>query len=288
MENEQINIFQVDSDIVKKTFHEEDNFLIEFDLEADNDFCAIYFASNHIYYPNDLATFSNNIVKQNRFEWVNQKMQNVHKHIFVRDIKKQWYLDGINGVLSSPNKMLEFFRIETKGYRLITIGSSAGGYAAVLFGQSLNADRIYSFNAQFELFSLLKSSNKIIDPLIFKYQNNKNLIPYYDLINFIQNPSNIYYFTSEYSKWDKDQIEHIKSIGIKTIFFKTNHHGIPFPKNLMPIVLNYSKNELNKLVGKRINPILFSIDKVGLLNTSVYLSRAIFNKIKKSIIDFRK
>jgi hypothetical protein len=37
------------------------------------------------------------------------------KHIFLRDVFKQWYLAGINPTVSSPEKLVEFLRQETVG-----------------------------------------------------------------------------------------------------------------------------------------------------------------------------
>jgi len=47
-------------------------------------------------------------------------------------------------------------REESKRYSVITLGSSADGFAAVLYGQLLDAEIIYSFNGQFENNPLLK------------------------------------------------------------------------------------------------------------------------------------
>lgn len=39
----------------------------------------------------------------------------------------------------------------TQGYKVVTVGSSAGGFMAILFGCLLNAEAIYAFSPQISL-----------------------------------------------------------------------------------------------------------------------------------------
>lgn len=92
------NIFQIDSKCVIEAF-KEDNYSIEYAEEIDlieNDLCVIYFSSNEIYYPNTLESFEYSILKNDKYEWKQNKFSNAKKHIFLRDLHKQWYLSGIN------------------------------------------------------------------------------------------------------------------------------------------------------------------------------------------------
>ena len=160
--------FQVDSETVKKVYQDQDNYLIEYSEEVPKKYCIIYFSSNDIYYPNTENAFIEQLLGKNRFEWYKTRINYGHKHIFIRDIQKQWYLGGINSRIDTPEKLIAFLKNETKGYLVIAIGSSAGGFASIIYGQLLNAERIYSFNGQFEIRSILNSSTETIDPLIFR------------------------------------------------------------------------------------------------------------------------
>jgi hypothetical protein len=162
----------------------------------------------------------------------------------------------------------------------MTIGSSAGGYAAVLFGSLLLAKRVYTFNGQFELDSLLLTSNRKIDPLLFRNAGSA-LSRYYDLRNFISNKIAIYYFSSLGSAWDNQQYKHIIDIpSMRPILFKTAHHGVPFVKSALPVVINLESEALEKLVGKKFNSLLFSIRMAGLIETLTSLYKQILNKLK--------
>lgn len=267
MEIKESYVFQADSEAVNSVYTHDPNYLIEYDPQAPPDTCALYFSSHNIYYPNEEVVFTRDVVARNRFEWYGTRLPNIHKHVFLRDIKKQWYLTGINATVDSPGALEDFLRRETKGFRVTAIGSSAGGYAAVVYGQLLRAGRIYSFNGQFEFHSLLRKSSEAVDPLVFRNTGNKVLEPYYDARNFLTDPDKVYYFHSRKSQWDKEQLEHIADCGIHVIPFNVKNHGIPFLKNNLPAVLEMSETQLKALTGRNHAPLLFSIRSIGLLPT---------------------
>lgn len=283
-------VFQVDSAIVQSAYSELQNYLIEYsEIESETDkYCIIYFSSNDLYYPNNEATFAAQILNKNRFEWYNCRICKGSKHIFIRDIFKQWYLKGINNDINSIEKLLEFLKKETAGYRVITLGSSSGGYAAVLFGSALNAEMVYSFNGQFMLSDLLSSTSKkksseLLDPVIYREQHNPLINRYYSLRDHIQHAERIYYFYSLQSDWDMDQFAHISDKSLQFIPFKTSHHGVPFLKTNLPQVLNQPAMELHKYKGKINYPLLFSIRIDGLLPTIKNLVTILWDFAKRKI-----
>lgn len=279
-------VFQCDSDIVKQIYTKQNNYLIEYENNCPTkEYCTIYFSSNNIYFPNTECVFREKIVERNFYEWYHLRTHQSHKHIFIRDIQKQWYIEGINGQMNTPEKLLSFLREETKGYKIICLGSSAGGYAAVLFGSMLNADRILSFNGQFEIQSLLASSKEEINPLLFR-NKDKEVRQYFDIIPHINTQIPIFYFFSSKSQWDKKQQEHISDIKeIIRIKFNSSHHGIPFLKCCLPKVLNFTETELRKLTLKAHHPLYFSIHIVGIFKAiqGIY-NQIIVSKIKNKMI----
>jgi hypothetical protein len=267
MEIKESYVFQTDSEIVNSVYSEKDNYLIELNPKATENYCVLYFSSNDLYFPNTELAFQEQLINKNRFEWYGNRVRFASKHIFIRDIQKQWYLNGVNKRLDTPQKLHAFLEEETKGYKVIALGSSAGGFAAITYGQLLHADRIYSFNGQFEVLSLLKKSKESTDPVIFRNQNNPTLLPFFNTVNFITNPSSIYYFRSTQSVWDIEQNAHVMALGINRISFTSSNHGLPFLKSNLPVVLNMSKSELDALTGKFYHPLFFSLKTVGLLKT---------------------
>lgn len=261
-------IFQIDSDIVKKTYHDSDNFLrIEKETDSTEKYCAIYFSSNDIYYPNTEDIFTKRIVEKNFFEWYNQRLDKAQKHIYLRDIFKQYYLTGINSRINSPEKLLSFLQEETKGYKIVTIGSSAGGYAAALYGSLLGADYVLCFNGRSEMYSKFKISDALTDPLLYRFKGT-SLEKYYDLNNFLNDETPIFFFYSCKSNIDTVSYQHIRDCrNVNVITFSTSHHGIPFLKCNLPKVINLSKEKLNKLSGRTFHPLSFSIRTVGPIKT---------------------
>jgi len=71
--------------------------------------------------------------------------------IFVRDIEQCWYLTGYNGKNSHNDFYTDIKKIINDNFKkskIITIGQSAGGFGALLFGTLLNADKIITFVPQ--------------------------------------------------------------------------------------------------------------------------------------------
>ncbi|SOD98305.1 hypothetical protein [Spirosoma fluviale] len=261
-------IFQTDSELVIDEYNNNLNYTIEYNHKVRKEYCILYFSSNNIYYPNNEAEFIKSIIENNKFELYKNRIAKGHKHIFFRDIKKQWYLTGINNDINDPIKLLEFIRNETLGYKNIFVGSSAGGFISVILGQQLNAERIYSFNGQFEIMTLAKKINAPYkNPILSESLTNFKLLPFYDTKNFITNPETIYYFHSSKSSWDIEQYKHISNLKINLISFKTSNHGIPFLKNNLNVIINLTPNKLKNLVGRDFHPLLFSLRVVGLKKT---------------------
>ena len=264
--------FQCDSDAVQAVYKNDPNFIIETDPAQDSNYCIIYFSSNDVYFPNTEVAFKEQLLKKNRFEWYGNRISYGKKHIFIRDIQKQWYLTGINGAIDNPERLLSFLREQTTGFDVITVGASAGGFAAVLYGQQLQARQIFSFNGQFEIRSLLHKSSAEKDPIIFRKRNDKFLAPYYDSTTFITSPESIYYFRSTRFPWDIEQNAYAKSLNINRISFSTSNHGIPFLRSNLKAVLNLSKSELANYRDKTFHPIIFSLKMVGLPKTAAGLT----------------
>lgn len=267
-------VFQTDSEIVNQVYQSQDNYLIEFDTKGDKEWCVVYFCSNDIYYPNKEEIFHKRIIEKNFFEWYHSRINIASKHIFIRDIFKQWYLAGINKDIDTPEKMIDFLKNETEGYKVITIGSSAGGYAATLYGSLLKAEYVLAFNARFEIYSVLKRSTEAINPLAFRLKEKRKNV--FDLNHFINKSTKYFYFFSKKSPLDIIQKNHIKkSDNIYTITFNTKHHGIPFLKVALPKVINLNPFQLEKFSHSIHSPIIFTIKMVGIKATLIGLYKQI-------------
>ena len=71
--------------------------------------------------------------------------------IFMRDVQKVWYQRGLPGVATDIDGIASFLaekREEVGASRVVLVGNSMGGYAAVVLGILLDADRVLAFAPQ--------------------------------------------------------------------------------------------------------------------------------------------
>ena len=112
---------------------------------GNSDRCYIFCASNDLFYPDEREVFRKVIIEKDRFEWSrisssDQIVKNAGRVILIRDIFKQWYVTGINSRINTMDKLIEHLRKLCKGYKVVTVGSSAGGYAAAVIAAMLNGE----------------------------------------------------------------------------------------------------------------------------------------------------
>lgn len=287
MELKENFIFQIDSELVRTCFSSNNHYYIEYnnDISSNKYLCVIYFSSNEIYYPNNERIFKRSIIDRNKYEWKKTKYPNAYKHIFIRDIQKQWYVEGVNNNINSPSKLLDFLRKETKGFKTYTIGSSAGGFAAIYYGCLLESERIYAFNPQFNIFYILNNCDINKNPLLFKHQNK--LLDYYRLDTVLKDcKSNIFYFQSCKSKIDIIQYSLLEYKNkITKIEFKTSNHGFPFLRHNIIDIFLLTEEEIINMSKNKISPLLFSITQKGLVKTIHFTIKSIIFRLKKKMYD---
>ena len=76
--------------------------------------------------------------------------QNIDK-LFLRDINCRYYMTGLKSTTNSLEETLTLIReiINKKEYKkIIALGCSAGGFAAILYGHLLNFDKVLAFSPQ--------------------------------------------------------------------------------------------------------------------------------------------
>ncbi|WP_282054678.1 hypothetical protein [Maribacter luteus] len=291
MEIEKKQIFQIDDPAVKKVYREADNYKVKFHTgpDVEQDLCVLYFSSNELYYPNTAKAFENSILIKDKFEWQRNFLRRAHKHIFIRDIQKQWYIEGISEKANSPEKLLNLLKQLTKGFRVYAMGSSAGGFAALLYGSLLQADRVYAFNAQLNLNLVVEGSTPFVDPILFKYKDQERS-KYFIIENFLDQERDCFYFQSSKSVIDIKQYNALKNKNLLIrILFKTSNHGFPFLRHNLMYVLGLSKGELLDLASKTYHPIVFAASIEGWLKTIRVVVMAVVNRLKKKLkqkIDF--
>lgn len=262
---------------------EKKNYLIEYDKESDNSTCAIYFSSHGVYYPETLNEFKKIIVEKNYFEWYGTRVPNCKKHIFVRDIIKQFYVEGINTEINTLEKLIVFLKKETVGYNVICVGSSSGGYAAALIGAILGAKIVFCYSGKFSLRSdfAYKTKEKLLyhenDELYNKYYES------YDYINKGRTPI-IYIYPS---KSVEDLVQREFVIGNRNVIHfpvEGKNHGVCLYPEVLPLFMNLSIDSIIKLSAyKNRKPISIGSKLIGARIIFVAI-RFYITKIKRKVL----
>ncbi len=150
----------------------------------------------------------------------------IHKNIniiFVKDFKQCWYQKGLLGKTSDIESSIEYLKniIPKTTEKLVTLGASAGGYAAIRFGIALNADRIIAFSPQTlideetaRVFSKSCLRNMIFDNIDLDL---KKILDKYNPEVKVE----VYY--AVYNNRDKTNVNNIKDY-VKEFSYETDTH----------------------------------------------------------------
>lgn len=237
--------------LVKNEYCSNCNYRIEYS-DSKQSCVAVYFSSNGIFFPNDVETFTKNIIRDNRYEFWQNKIERAKKHIFVRDLYKSWYLLGISSQTPSVESLCEFLRKEVEGYKeIIMVGISSGGYAAILFGSMLKATTILAFSAQWSLYEEEEDIDKIIENKKVDVDIS-SLQKYYNLVE-LGNYSQVFYFCPVLSGEDKIQLGYAEQAqNIHIVRLAESGHGLAIPLEALQYVLKTSNRKLIELSGERV------------------------------------
>ena len=113
------------------------------------------------------------------------------KKLFLRDPLRAWYQRGLPGVGDSVEAVARYLQDLVAAHpvdRIVTVGASAGGFAAILFGNLLGADEVHAFSPQ--TFIDATNRRRIADErwpeqIAALHQTLSETGPYYDLRNLL-------------------------------------------------------------------------------------------------------
>lgn len=265
---EEFDIWDTGNEIVLRAY-QGDNYQC-IDTGVKSDFCYIFFSSNGLYYPNTKRVFEEQILEKDRYEWkwvVNRSQvpQCAGRIIYIRDIYKEWYSKGINSRINTIDKLLDLLTELTMGWKVVTVGSSAGGYMAVLSAIKLEAEYCLNFSGQYCISSELQN-------------------PYYDLTKILTGyRGHIFYFCPFKCEADRKDYQRVQNIEcVKTFLFNDTKHASTMFTGNMSYIIGRSEADLFALYrknrGKEINKIIFLLQTVPV--------KAVFSIMWKEIKGF--
>ena len=277
---------QFDIPEMLKVYSREDNYeVVDFD-NRDNR-CFIFFSSHGLYYPNTPETFHQAVVENDRYEWRRNMPSFVRRVILVRDVTKQWYLDGISAHTNTIELLMSVLRQETAGMKVVCVGSSAGGYAAVLFGCLLNASHVFSFSGQFSLLPYLWSAeDRALNPTLVRYESIAAYRKYFSLRPFLaETAPSVFYFYPARCREDVVQRKFAEGLDCVHAFAidRDGHGATILQQNFMPLFA-MSVDRLESLhescAGKVLSAREFSVKACG--RTLTY--RALFKSRMRRLL----
>jgi hypothetical protein len=227
--------------------------------------CFIFFSSHDLYYPNTSSAFRLAVVDANRFEWRRNIPRCAQKVIFLRDVRKQWYLEGISSGLNTIERVADFLDAETGGCEVVCVGSSAGGYAAALFGCLLNASCVFTFSGQYSLRCVLSDDQeRLLNPTVTKYRDSPAHTKYYDIAGLVaESATPVFYFYP--AKCEDDICQSKLVAGISSVYpfaFDSSHHGATcLPQNFVYLFsrsLEAMTDLSSRCKGRLLSPLEFS------------------------------
>ncbi len=151
------------------------------------------------------------------FEFSNiTKKLDVNK-IYLRDFSRTWYHSGLFGISKSIDETAFFLKRkidESGANKVVVLGNSMGGYAAILFGILIKANIVHAFAPQtfldnVDYLKLITKNDRKIRDLHNNFSNQ-----YFDLKNVIQLHNNLGEFNIYYdsnNEIDKKYAMHLKS-----------------------------------------------------------------------------
>lgn len=236
-------------------------------------YAVVYCSSNGVFREDTAECFRKSIIEKDNFEWYMNRFSYAEKHIFIRDVSKRFYQFGINNKeLNSIEKIAEKIKKETQDYKIITIGSSSGGTAAIILGKLLNADFAMVFSP------ILKSSPNKTD----LNNNVKKNEEYIDKIEYAKSNIPVFWAFPSESECDIYNAAFVSEFdNIHFLPIISNVHGVPLNKRILKKLLSLDKEELIKIFKykstEKVSEYRFTLENWGF---KMYLLR-IFDFIKK-------
>lgn len=256
----------------------EENYEVSSNVRVGGVHRAIIFFTGHgLYFPTTIDEFRKTVVNSNRYEWKNvcedsRIKEQADMFIYVRDVYKNWCIEGINSRINSQEKLASKLKELVSGREIITVGSSAGGYMALLFGVLLNAKRIFAFSPQVNLYEYYKDH-----PYAYyeEYCKNMDISKHMNLKPLIETYKGVIYFWYP-AKCSEDIRQYNCVSDCKNVrFFALNQstHGHTLWGESIIVSLCMLPQRLDSLsrryTGKIVSPFIYCRDTSGVLKAMI-------------------
>lgn len=145
--------------------------------------------------------------------------------IFLKDFWQSWYQKGLLGIANDVESLADFIReiVPVESQELYCVGTSAGGFAAILFAELLNAKKSLSFgpqtNVDLKTFLRFRAPESKWDEI----KSSK----YLDLRNIVSGEVNHILYVSSKNEIDSEQAENLRLLPkVHVNFIDSESHNI--------------------------------------------------------------
>ena len=151
------------------------------------------------------------------FEFFNLTKNYEVNRIYIRDLYQSWYHKGLPGLAKDIQDIALFLKYaveKTKVERVVLVGNSMGGYAAILFGALIDANEVHAFSPQ---TFIDKMNREFYRDNRWENQLNKVYLftesKFYDLASLVDRYTGRCRFHIHYSPVDKLDKLHAERLG---------------------------------------------------------------------------
>lgn len=173
------------------------------------------------------------------FEFFDATKSTKYSRILLRDQFGVWYHHGINKQIRDFPQLIDHLNAQAKRLKpkkIICIGTSAGGYAAMVVGHHLPADYVHAFGPDTNLNVTVAQAIKSTFKDRNRYRRWKLLFSrravseYFDLTHLLRNHNRItryYVHYCTHSQWDAERAKSIENLpGVTCIAYPCDTHAV--------------------------------------------------------------
>lgn len=159
-------------------------------------------------------------------------------------------MQGVGAGITSIDMMVKYLEPFVKGYRLVTVGNSAGGYLAMILGILLHAAFVISISGQVDI--TLYASDGDAYPELCRSKENPEKSKYFNILDMLQRSEvPIFYLYAARCGQDKDQFRMVEGFQcVYPVAFDSFQHGVAALPFNYPLLMCYTLQQWQELYGR--------------------------------------
>ncbi|MGR8933587.1 MAG: hypothetical protein ACU837_04265 [Gammaproteobacteria bacterium] len=149
--------------------------------------------------------------------------------LFIKDFKQCWYQQGLLGISDNIEMTIDAIKthLPSNQKNIYTVGTSSGGFAAILFGALMNVDKAIAFGPQTKITEEVYEKFKSIDSRKDEIDLTNKFFDLGQLLEETKYAGQIYLHYAADNEKDKEAAAHIAHLKcVHTYAHPTDNHNI--------------------------------------------------------------